>query len=211
MKKLNHLDNDARNLLDKLTENEIMKNFVLVGGSGLAIHLGHRLSEDLDFFTNVFLDIEEVYNEMNSVTDDIKLIRKTRNQLDFKIDNTKITFCYQNLELLNNKELIKGNIYIANLETIAVLKILTLFLRAKFRDYYDIYFLNKEIGLQNLIKLGNLYIPSFQTKFFHNALTYIDDIEEDNIGYLRPLEDISINQIKDYFINIIKESKAIYD
>lgn len=211
MKKLNHLDNNAKNLLDKLSDFEIMKNFVLVGGSGLTIHLGHRISEDLDFFTNKMFDADDIFNELKNVSDDIKLTRKTKNQIDFQIDKTKITFCYQNLELLNMNECIQGNVYLASIEAIAILKILTLFLRAKYRDYYDIYFLNKELGLQQLTKLGKLNIPSFQTKFFHNALTYIDDIEEDNIDYLRPLEDISINQIKDYFIKHIKESKNIYE
>jgi len=41
----------TREVLIKLIEYEYMSNFVLVGGSALALYMKHRKSEDLDFFT----------------------------------------------------------------------------------------------------------------------------------------------------------------
>jgi len=38
-------------VLSSISEIEEIKNFTLVGGSALSIHLHHRFSEDLDFFT----------------------------------------------------------------------------------------------------------------------------------------------------------------
>jgi len=38
-------------VLNSLSGIEEIKNFTLVGGSALSIHLHHRISEDLDFFT----------------------------------------------------------------------------------------------------------------------------------------------------------------
>ena len=49
--KLECLLSDTREVFQKLLKYEYVKNFVLVGGSALALHICHRQSEDLDFFT----------------------------------------------------------------------------------------------------------------------------------------------------------------
>lgn len=48
-------------LLEQIQEDEVFRDFFLVGGTALALHMGHRLSVDLDFFTlspfdNAFLE-----------------------------------------------------------------------------------------------------------------------------------------------------------
>ena len=52
MRNLDCLRDDTRNLLRVLIDTApFLKHYVLVGGSALALHLCHRKSEDLDFFT----------------------------------------------------------------------------------------------------------------------------------------------------------------
>ena len=48
---LQHLNPGAISLLRVLSKQDYISKFVLVGGSAMAFHLGHRRSEDLDFFT----------------------------------------------------------------------------------------------------------------------------------------------------------------
>ena len=50
---LTELEADASPLLTKWT---------LAGGTGLAFHLGHRLSDDLDFFRTDGLDVRALHN-----------------------------------------------------------------------------------------------------------------------------------------------------
>lgn len=45
----NFLPEKTRSLFDRLTEDPLMRGMTLVGGSALALQIGHRLSEDLDF------------------------------------------------------------------------------------------------------------------------------------------------------------------
>ena len=40
---------DTNQLWERLRDEPLLSGFVLVGGSALALHLGHRVSEDLDF------------------------------------------------------------------------------------------------------------------------------------------------------------------
>ncbi len=42
----------TRELLNKLMSDDRLQDFVLVGGTSLALQLGHRLSVDLNLFTN---------------------------------------------------------------------------------------------------------------------------------------------------------------
>ena len=44
-----HLTPQADRLWNRLRNEPALAGFILVGGSALALHLGHRISEDLDF------------------------------------------------------------------------------------------------------------------------------------------------------------------
>ena len=49
-------------LLIELQKENLLSSFNRVGGTALALHLGHRKSIDLDFFTSEVFDLEEVKN-----------------------------------------------------------------------------------------------------------------------------------------------------
>lgn len=40
-------------ILQKCMDTEILENFVLVGGTALALQRGHRISVDIDLFTDI--------------------------------------------------------------------------------------------------------------------------------------------------------------
>jgi hypothetical protein len=50
LKNLNYLLPKTQEVLKTLIKDKYLSNFVLVGGSALAMHFKHRKSEDLDFF-----------------------------------------------------------------------------------------------------------------------------------------------------------------
>jgi predicted nucleotidyltransferase component of viral defense system len=89
---------------------------------------------------------------------------------------------------------------LASIEQIAAIKAHVLFLRAKYRDYYDLYFLARErLGLREIFRLSENIIEGMTYKLFVTALLYIDDIEDDDISYLEPKEKITKSQIRDFF------------
>jgi len=80
------------------------------------------------------------------------------------------------------------------------MKVNVMFLRAKYRDYYDLYFLVKEkMGLREIFEHSKNIIEGINFKLFAIALVYIDDIEDDNIEYLEPIEKISKEEIREFF------------
>jgi hypothetical protein len=74
-----------------------------------------------------------------------------------------------------------------------------LFLRAKYRDYYDLYFLAKEFGIKKIYELAREILEGVNFKLFAAALLYIEDIEDDNIDYLEPVEKLTKFQIRNFF------------
>ena len=64
LKKLNCLILKTQKILLDLIQNaQFLKKYVFVGGSAIALQLGHRQSEDLDFFTyeEMAFDKEEIF------------------------------------------------------------------------------------------------------------------------------------------------------
>ena len=60
--KLNVLPASQRTLWKELKATP--KHFVLYGGTALALRLGHRISEDFDFFTNVTFEPQELAEQI---------------------------------------------------------------------------------------------------------------------------------------------------
>ena len=199
LKNLNCLLPNTQALLLKMIDGcEFLDKYVLVGGSALTLHLCHRKSEDLDFFTydNSF-DKQEIFKYIKQF-ESKEILNQTDEQIDLLLDGVKVTFFNAQWSFLKPKKIEKFNL--ASLDSIAAMKINVLFLRAKYRDYYDIYFLvQKSMSLKKIFECSLDVLDGINFKLFSVALLYTDDIEDDNIEYLEPIEVLTKEQIRDFF------------
>ena len=86
------------------------------------------------------------------------------------------------------------------------LEVNTLFLRAKYRDYYDLYcIVNQKYTIYDLFTISSSLLPGLSRRLFQVALTYTDDIIDDNIKHLSPAHSVSKKEIESYFLKKIKE------
>jgi predicted nucleotidyltransferase component of viral defense system len=185
-------------LLELIDTAPFLHKYVFVGGSALTLYLCHRQSEDIDFFT--YADTFNRREILDYITrfECIEIINDNGNQLDFLLCGVKVTFFNANWAFL--KPHVPEKFNIATLEAIATVKANVLFLRAKYRDYYDLYFLVKEaISVKEIFNCSKQVIPGITYKLFCIALLYIDDIEDDNIAHLQPKTLISKAEIRDFF------------
>lgn len=192
------LPNTQLLLLKMIKECGFLKKYVLVGGSALALYLCHRKSEDLDFFTYAdSFDKKEIFDYIQSF-ENKEILNQTDEQIDLLLDGVKVTFFNAKWEFLKPIKIEKFNL--STLESIGAMKVNVLFLRAKYRDYYDLYFLLKEgMSLKAMFKHSQNILEGINFKLFAIALLYIDDIEDDNIEYLEPKERISKEKIRGFF------------
>jgi len=207
LKNLKCLLTNTETLLLKMIDGcDFLDKYVLVGGSALTLHLCHRKSEDLDFFTydNSF-DKREIFQYIKQF-ENKEILNQTDEQVDLLLDGVKVTFFNAQWLFLKPKKIEKFNL--SSLESIAAMKINVLFLRAKYRDYYDIYFLvKKSMSLKKIFKCSLDVLEGINFKLFSVALLYTDDIEDDNIEYLEPIEILTKEQIRDFFQLELKKTK----
>ncbi len=200
--KLEFLLNSTKEVLEQLVLNEYMRNFVLVGGSALALYICHRLSEDLDFFTYAdTFDKQKIFNIIERFANK-EIVNISDDQIDVIINGVKVTFFNAKWSFLKPDKI--DNFNIASLEQIAIMKINTLFLRAKYRDYYDLYFLAQKFSLREIYNYSQEVLDGINLKVFLSALTFIDDIEDEQLDYLKPIKKISLKEIRAFFEKKVK-------
>lgn len=211
---LENISENTRLVLELLSEQKFMNRFTLVGGTALSLHLAHRLSEDLDFmFDGKFLESRTIVNFINNVfKGEFKLIKQDNDhQLDFIIKDVKVTFFTNDAVNINFE--VKDhsvpfiNVNIATVDIISTLKINTLAQRNTIRDYYDLYYIAKNIiPLENILQKSKERLPNIADITYSETIIYIDDLKEDSIDdHLFPKENITKNQIADFLTAELKK------
>ncbi len=185
-------------LLELINTAPFLQSYVLVGGSALALHLRHRHSEDLDFFTYADnFQKQDILRYLKHFKQ-TEVLNDNADQLDLLVDGVKVTFFNAKWEFLRPTNIGKFNV--ASLQAIAAMKTNTLFLRAKYRDYYDLYCLVKHgMSIKDIFAAAQGVVAGISYKLLCIALLYIDDIADDNIAYLHPKEVVSKQQIRAFF------------
>ena len=188
-------------VLRRLSHLPFLSDYTFIGGSALAFYLSHRQSEDLDFFTWLpTIDKTAIQNTLTTNFKDLQLILDTDKQQDWIVEGVKITFFANNWDGLKQNENLKAFLNIGTLPLLTATKVNTLFLRAKFRDYYDLYSLNKKgVSIATIYEYAYAFFPSLNHKLFQMALIYTDDILEDDIAYLKPQYKVKKQTISKHF------------
>lgn len=151
--------------------------FGLVGGTAIALHLGHRRSIDFDLFC---LKPFRVLNIKNKVLQHAKIDHtfiQGSSELTILVNQVKITFYYFPYMIHFNQNF-DHIIDIPDVQTLGAMKAFALGKRAKWKDYVDLYFLIKTIGFKKIVDLSKtLFGSEFNEKLFRVQLGYFEDID----------------------------------
>ncbi|GEM_PF-2184067 len=147
-----------------------IKRWTLVGGTALAIHYQHRLSEDLDFFiknSTLRQDrkrIDKMIENLEKKGFEAVKIYEDESQIDFEINGVKVTFFASSLNILKKDNIYFENIAVAGIETIKAMKIdVILNHRILSRDFFDIATIMKQEEL-TIFDLLDSYLNSYTKK-----------------------------------------------
>ena len=167
-------------------------NLRLVGGTALALQLGHRKSIDLDLFGEINfenIDQHKAFSHFRKVVQ----LKKSTNINIFSIDDVKVDFVNYTYPWLQNQLLIDG-IRLAGIEDIAAMKLAAITGRGSRKDFIDLYFLFQKFNLNELLDF-------YKKKYFDGSeylvlksLTYFTDAENDID--VEMIKDISWGKIK---------------
>lgn len=196
-------------------EKELSEFFFLTGGTALSeFYLKHRLSEDLDFFSESELNFYSIDRFMRQVAKNLKAKfterRRTgivRYQLKGDFGQLKIDFVHQVFSQLNPNKKING-IYVADLEDIIVDKLYTIFGRATARDFVDLYFGMNELGidLKELIDLvEKKYEPVFDYISYISRILRFKDLKD----YPKMLVPFDEKEMEKFFLKELKKLEGL--
>lgn len=160
----------------------VPSEFVLYGGTALALHLGHRDSVDFDFFSNRALNLAALEAAIPFLKG-ARIVQREKNTLSAIVERTgsvKVSFFgVPNLpRLLPPLVAVDNGLRVASLIDLAGTKASVLQMRAEAKDYIDMDALLRlgKVDLPTaLAAAGRLYGASFNPEITLKALSYFDD------------------------------------
>lgn len=166
-----HYNTISPNLLStlrKFMQDETFKEFRLVGGTALALQLGHRISVDIDLFT----DREYGTMDLSSITHFFKKNFTIADGLDTLTTTAPgyTIYCGDNKDNLVKVDLyytdsflyppvIDDNLRISDIRDIAAMKILAISNSTRGKDFWDIHELMNTFALDDIINFGLQRFP----------------------------------------------------
>lgn len=203
-------------IIEQVAQLECIKPYILCGGTALAIQIGHRKSEDLDFMMWRISKTEKPEVNWNAIERELKeKIGEIENfnmlgfdQVEFIVKGVKFSFFVSdNLSPVTAPTEYLGNIRLADIESIMAMKMEVMLRRMKFRDYYDIYCMLQEgYSIHNGIeKALNLSRHRLSSKNIIAMLLGGQFVPDNNFATLEPKYDVTKEQIREYIMQKLKE------
>ena len=203
-------------IIDKIAELECIKPYLLCGGTALAMQIGHRMSEDLNFMMWRISKTEKPEVNWNAI--ERELVAKVGeiesfnmlgfDQVEFVVEGVKLSFFVSdNLSPVAEPIEYIGNIRLADIESIMVMKLEVMLRRMKFRDYYDIYCILREghsihRGIERSLKYSR---HRLSTKNIIAMLLGGQFIADDNFATLQPKYSVTKEEIREYILRKLKD------
>jgi predicted nucleotidyltransferase component of viral defense system len=167
-------------LLEDLLGIPEFKNYALVGGTALSLLYGHRISVDLDLFSNNPLPNEQIVDALKN---------KFNEKFEIRTSNPRFgVFCFINdvkVDIVNNPHVYlkpfigQQNIRMYSTEDIIAMKVQAILGRGKKKDFWDIAELLNHYTLESFIEF---HTKKYETQNLlisvPHALTYFSDADE---------------------------------
>jgi len=160
-----------------LFSKQYMQPYLLVGGTALALQLGHRSSTDIDLFTNKPHDTEQLL-ELLKQDFAVEVRNRYKNSLFVNINTVKTDIVRQNGNIIDNPIIIEG-IRMASLKEMAPMKLLAITNRGRKRDFIDIYFLIQQFSLEKMLLFFKEKFENENYYLILRSLTYFIDADKD--------------------------------
>lgn len=157
-----------------------MSSFSLVGGTALSLQVGHRKSDDLDFFTDRSFDILELKEEILRYNSKVVFLSETRQGISFSLPLPHNPADRRKLDIYNwaakfiRPMVQEAGLRLASLEDISAFKLDAICHRKENKDYVDIAVLLEKFSFEQML---GFYKEKFPMNDKRIVLTQILDME----------------------------------
>lgn len=152
--------------------------FYLVGGTAIALQLGHRRSIDFDLFAHQKIDQRKIRSLIVKKHHINRVIIDSQGEYTLTVDGVKLTFLHYPFQIRANQRF-GEYIKMPDLASLAAMKAYALGRRAKWKDYVDLYWMmERQISILEIIKQAKaIFGVEFNEKNFREQLAYFKDID----------------------------------
>lgn len=195
----------TKNQLDLLPLiNRFTSDFYLVGGTAVALQLGHRRSIDFDLFSDREFANEKLLAKTRRFYPIDKVYLKNKGQMTIDIHGVRLTW-YQFPFVVPHRVKWQEVITMPDLMTIAAMKIYALGQRAKWKDYVDLYFIFQKLPFQQIIKKAKaLFGGEINERLVREQLDYYADVD-----YSQPIEYLTGRAVSDAAVKKFLKALAV--
>jgi hypothetical protein len=199
------LPGEAPVVLREVTAALAAWDFYLAGGTALALHLGHRVSQDLDFFSSSFAAPDALAADLDRAIPELQVGLVDRRTLYATVRGVQLSFFGYEYPLLESPvPAEEGMPPIAAVADIAAMKLSAIASRGSRKDFVDLWCIVRT-G-RALRELLGLFSRKFRTRDIGHlvrSLTYFDDAEAE--PPLRLLVDAPWHCVKEDLVTWVAE------
>ena len=176
--------------------------------TALAIQIGHRLSIDLDLFTQEEIDVN-LLNQHLQKEYSFFLSAVEHNTLLGFIDGIKVDFLTHSYQLVEPLEKSEG-VKLASLVDIAAMKLNAVALSGqRLKDFIDLYYLLEKFPLNTMLKAYETKYPQSNLLIALKAISYFEDIDPE-IDPLNLLQPLPLDTIKKRILEAVQKPDLIF-
>jgi len=174
---------DTLELLIRLQQKEYLKGFYLVGGTALALQIGHRTSIDINLFSDFSFDTAYVLENL-SADFDYKLFFSANNTLKGSIDGVQVDILAHRYPYVSSPLMIE-NIAMVSVEDIIAMKLNAITISGqRIKDFIDIFYLLKSNTIDDMILFYKTKYAAFNEVNVLKSLTWFEDIDHSDMPVL---------------------------
>ncbi len=154
------------------------REYILVGGTAIALHIGHRKSIDFDLFKNNPINASKIKSTLTAKNLKYQILFQNDEGLHLLIKDVKWTFFYYPF-LIQETLISEKHFKIPDLLTLAAMKAYALGRRSKWKDYVDLLFiLESHYNINQISKRASeIFKDGFSEKMLRIQMVYFKDID----------------------------------
>lgn len=180
------LNNKQQELLPLMAS--FRREYYLVGGTAIALHLGHRRSIDFDLFKPSAINHKKNFDRITDAGYVCQVTRRVSEQMNLIVNDVKVTF-FQYPFPIQPTEKFETIFRIPTLIQLSAMKAYALGRRSKWKDYVDLYFLLKEhFSIEEISTCATgIFGDLYSEKMFRAQLCYFEDVDyTEDVDYIIP-------------------------
>ena len=191
--------------LSEYADRDLLRGWILAGGTGLALRLGHRVSEDLDFFRTDELDVQSLHGVFGALGA-YETLQNSEHTLTVLLQGVKLSFSRVRDPFLFNPTPYRF-FAVADPRDIALMKLAAISSRGSRKDFVDLHTILRDgPALQDYFTLLPRKYGKERVNAYHilKSLTYFADAEQEPMPEM--LEPFNWDECRNFFV---REARTI--